>query len=74
MTTNSKTAMTKLLFAAFIILSASVSEAMAQETKLKWHGHADAFAADLKKTKIDFYEMKPGATISFRGKQLIRAK
>jgi L-ascorbate metabolism protein UlaG (beta-lactamase superfamily) len=32
------------------------------------------FAAELKKTKIDFYEMKPGATISFRGKQLVKAK
>jgi L-ascorbate metabolism protein UlaG (beta-lactamase superfamily) len=36
--------------------------------------NADAFAAELKRTKIDFYEMKPGATISFRGKQLVRAK
>lgn len=33
---------------------------------------AEGFAAELKKLKIDFYEMKPGATISFRGKQLIR--
>ncbi|HEV2800689.1 MAG TPA: metal-dependent hydrolase [Pyrinomonadaceae bacterium] len=32
------------------------------------------FAAELKKTKIDLYEMKPGATISFRGKQLVKAK
>jgi L-ascorbate metabolism protein UlaG (beta-lactamase superfamily) len=36
--------------------------------------NADGFAAELKKTKIDFYEMKPGATISFRGKQFVRAK
>jgi L-ascorbate metabolism protein UlaG (beta-lactamase superfamily) len=36
--------------------------------------NADGFAAELKKTKVDFYEMKPGATISFRGKQLVRAK
>ncbi|HVF87569.1 MAG TPA: metal-dependent hydrolase [Pyrinomonadaceae bacterium] len=36
--------------------------------------NADGFAAELKKTRIDFYEMKPGATISFRGKQLVRAK
>jgi len=36
--------------------------------------NADGFAAELKKTKIDFYEMKPGATVSFRGKQLVRAK
>lgn len=32
------------------------------------------FAAELKKTKVGFYEMKPGETISFRGKQLIKAK
>jgi L-ascorbate metabolism protein UlaG (beta-lactamase superfamily) len=36
--------------------------------------NADSFAAELRKLKIDFYEMKPGETISFRGKQLIRAK
>lgn len=29
-----------------------------------------AFAAELKKLKIPFYEMKPGETISFRGKQM----
>lgn len=33
---------------------------------------AEGFAAELKKLKIDFYEIKPGATISFRGKQLVR--
>jgi L-ascorbate metabolism protein UlaG (beta-lactamase superfamily) len=36
--------------------------------------NAESFAAELKKTKIDFHEMKPGAIISFRGKQLVRAK
>ncbi|HEV2882333.1 MAG TPA: metal-dependent hydrolase [Pyrinomonadaceae bacterium] len=36
--------------------------------------NTDGFAAELKKTKIDFYEMKPGATISFRAKQLVRTK
>ena len=36
--------------------------------------NADSFAAELRRTKIDFYEMKPGAAISFRGKQLVRAK
>jgi L-ascorbate metabolism protein UlaG (beta-lactamase superfamily) len=36
--------------------------------------NADGFAAELKKTKIDFYEMKPGATLSFRGKQPVKAK
>src|SRR6185369_13154485 len=30
--------------------------------------NADGFAAELKKLKISFYEMKPGETISFRGK------
>jgi L-ascorbate metabolism protein UlaG (beta-lactamase superfamily) len=35
---------------------------------------ADVFAAELKKLKIDFYEMKPGETISFRGKQLVKPK
>jgi L-ascorbate metabolism protein UlaG (beta-lactamase superfamily) len=33
--------------------------------------NADGFAVDLKKLKIAFYEMKPGETISFRGKQLV---
>jgi L-ascorbate metabolism protein UlaG (beta-lactamase superfamily) len=35
---------------------------------------ADGFAAELKKLKIDFYEMKPGETITYRGRQLIKAK
>jgi L-ascorbate metabolism protein UlaG (beta-lactamase superfamily) len=35
---------------------------------------AEGFAVELKKLKIDFYEMKPGETISYRGKQLIKAK
>ncbi|MDX6694376.1 MAG: hypothetical protein QOF02_1979 [Blastocatellia bacterium] len=30
------------------------------------------FAAELKKMRIPFYEMKPGGTITFRGKQLMR--
>jgi L-ascorbate metabolism protein UlaG (beta-lactamase superfamily) len=34
--------------------------------------NADAFAAELKKLKIPFYEMKPGETISFRGRQMTR--
>ncbi|MEP6925742.1 MAG: metal-dependent hydrolase [Pyrinomonadaceae bacterium] len=33
---------------------------------------SDGFAADLKKLKIPFYEMKPGETISFRGKQMMK--
>jgi L-ascorbate metabolism protein UlaG (beta-lactamase superfamily) len=35
---------------------------------------ADGFAAELKKLKVGFYEMKPGETISFRGRQLIKGK
>lgn len=34
--------------------------------------NADGFAAELKKMKIGFYEMKPGETISFRGKQMVK--
>jgi L-ascorbate metabolism protein UlaG (beta-lactamase superfamily) len=33
--------------------------------------NSDVFAAELKKLRIPFYEMKPGETISFRGKQLL---
>jgi Predicted Zn-dependent hydrolases of the beta-lactamase fold len=35
---------------------------------------ADSFAAELKKLNISFYEMKPGETISFRGKQLVKTR
>ena len=35
---------------------------------------SDDFAAALKKLKIPFYEMKPGETISFRGKQMIQKR
>ncbi len=31
-----------------------------------------AFAAELKKLKIPLYEMKPGETLSFRGKQMMQ--
>lgn len=34
--------------------------------------NADAFAAMLKELRIPFYEMKPGETISFRGKERLR--
>jgi L-ascorbate metabolism protein UlaG (beta-lactamase superfamily) len=34
--------------------------------------NADEFAAELKKLRIPFYEMKPGETISFRGQQMVR--
>jgi len=33
--------------------------------------NSDVFAAELKKLGIPFYEMKPGETVSFRGKQFI---
>jgi L-ascorbate metabolism protein UlaG (beta-lactamase superfamily) len=35
---------------------------------------ADGFAAELRKLRINFYEMKPGETITFRGKQFLSAK
>jgi L-ascorbate metabolism protein UlaG (beta-lactamase superfamily) len=34
--------------------------------------NADVFSVELKRLKIPFYEMKPGETISFRGKQLAK--
>jgi L-ascorbate metabolism protein UlaG (beta-lactamase superfamily) len=36
--------------------------------------NADGFAAELKRLRIEFYEMKPGETISFRGKQRVKGK
>ncbi|HEY3582020.1 MAG TPA: metal-dependent hydrolase [Pyrinomonadaceae bacterium] len=33
--------------------------------------NAGAFAAELKRLKIGFYEMKPGETLTFRGRQLL---
>lgn len=33
---------------------------------------ADGFAAELKTLKIPFYEMKPGETISYKGKQMLK--
>jgi L-ascorbate metabolism protein UlaG (beta-lactamase superfamily) len=34
--------------------------------------NSDVFAAELKKLGIPFYEMKPGESVSFRGKQLVK--
>jgi L-ascorbate metabolism protein UlaG (beta-lactamase superfamily) len=34
--------------------------------------NANGFATELKKLRIPFYEMKPGETITFRGKQIMR--
>ncbi|HJR08141.1 MAG TPA: metal-dependent hydrolase [Pyrinomonadaceae bacterium] len=36
--------------------------------------NSDEFASVLKKLNISFYEMKPGETISFQGKQIVRKK
>jgi L-ascorbate metabolism protein UlaG (beta-lactamase superfamily) len=36
--------------------------------------NANSFAAELKKLKIEFYEMKPGDTITFHLKQLVRTR
>lgn len=33
---------------------------------------SDSFAAELKTLKIPFYEMKPGETISYRGKKMVK--
>jgi L-ascorbate metabolism protein UlaG (beta-lactamase superfamily) len=33
---------------------------------------AESFAAELKRLRIPFYEMKPGETIVFRGKQIVK--
>lgn len=33
---------------------------------------AEGFAAELKRLRINFYEMKPGETIVFRGKQIVK--
>ncbi len=34
--------------------------------------NSGAFAAELKRLKIPFYEMKPGETVTFRGRQMLR--
>jgi L-ascorbate metabolism protein UlaG (beta-lactamase superfamily) len=34
--------------------------------------NADEFAAELKRLKIPFYEMRPGETVTFRGRQMTR--
>jgi L-ascorbate metabolism protein UlaG (beta-lactamase superfamily) len=36
--------------------------------------NAEGFAAELKKLKVNFHEMKPGETITYRGKQLVKGK
>lgn len=36
--------------------------------------NADAFVAELKKLRVPYYEMRPGETISFRGRQFVRTR
>jgi L-ascorbate metabolism protein UlaG (beta-lactamase superfamily) len=36
--------------------------------------NADGFAAEVKKLKIGFYEMKPGETIAFRGREMTQTR
>lgn len=35
---------------------------------------SETFAAELKRLKVGFYEMKPGEVISFRGRKMVKAK
>jgi L-ascorbate metabolism protein UlaG (beta-lactamase superfamily) len=35
---------------------------------------ADEFAANLKQMKIPFFQMKPGDTVTFHGKQMVRSR
>ena len=59
-------------------LSARAAQSLRAKTVIPMHfatfegllPNADGFAAEVKKLKIGFYEMKPGETISFRGKQM----
>jgi L-ascorbate metabolism protein UlaG (beta-lactamase superfamily) len=36
--------------------------------------NSNDFAAELKRLKIPFYEMKPGETVAFRGRQMVQSK
>jgi len=61
-------------------LSARAAESLRAKTVIPMHfatfegllPSANEFAAEVKKLKIGFYEMKPGETILFRGKQMIK--
>ena len=63
-------------------LSARAAQSLRGKTIIPMHygtfpgllQNADGFAAEIKKLKIGFYEMKPGETISFRGRRLMRAQ
>ena len=53
-------------------LSARAAQSLRAKTVIPMHFDQGApeFAAELKKLKIGFYEMKPGETVSFRGRQM----
>ena len=61
-------------------LSARAAQSLRAKTVIPMHfatfegllPNANEFAAEVKKLKIGFYEMKPGETILFRGKQMIK--
>ena len=61
-------------------MSARAAESLRAKTVVPMHyatfegllPNADGFAAEVKKLKINFREMKPGETISFVGKQMMR--
>jgi L-ascorbate metabolism protein UlaG (beta-lactamase superfamily) len=61
-------------------LSAKAAQSLRAKTAIPMHfatfegllPSANEFAAEVKKLKIGFYEMKPGETISFRGSQMIK--
>lgn len=63
-------------------LSARAAQSLRAKTVIPMHfatfegllPNADGFAAAVKKLKMGFYEMKPGETISFRGKQMTQTR
>jgi len=71
----------RIAFLSFILLLVFANHASAQETKLKCFGHA-AFSITTPNGKVllvdpwlinlNFYEMKPGETLSFRGGQMVK--
>ena len=61
-------------------LSARAAQSLRAKTVIPMHfatfegllPNAESFAAEVKKLRIGFYEMKPGETISFRDKEMIK--
>jgi L-ascorbate metabolism protein UlaG (beta-lactamase superfamily) len=59
-------------------LSARAAQSLRAKTVIPMHfatfegllPNANDFAAEVKKLRIGFYEMKPGETVSFRGRQM----